>query len=123
MTTPVTFEVAKLLKDKGFDSATNTHYWLEDELNPEVVYSKTPRQGFFKEYGGSLLAPTIAEVVMWLYEKHGIWISVQKDWDVGKHLGFEAVIDCNDGYINTETLNSLTEAYLSAIEYTLNNLI
>ena len=22
-------------------------------------------------------APTIAEVVMWLYEKHGIWISVE----------------------------------------------
>lgn len=70
-----------------------------------------------------VLAPTIAEVVMWLYEKYGIWISVTKDWDVGKCLGFESIIDTNDGIINTETYNSPTEAYEAAIKYVLENLI
>jgi hypothetical protein len=134
MNTPVTFEVAKLLKEKGFDNATGTHYWLEDELNPEIVYSKTPRQEFFKEYGGSLLAPTIAEVVMWLYEKHGIWIEVNhiKTFGINRfHITIWNYKDTSD-YITIyhdgvgpgyKVWDSPTEAYLSAIDYTLNNLI
>ena len=50
MNKEVNFEIAKLLKEKGF------------RLLPD----------FKSSY------PTIAEVVMWLYEKHGVWISVQK---------------------------------------------
>lgn len=131
MNTPVSFPLAKLLKKKGFDGATSTHYWLEDELNPEVIYSKTPRQGFFKEYGGSLSAPTISEAVMWLYEKHGIWITVGVDslFHKGKH---NTLIYKNHGngleLISIENTlhgpyNLPTEAYEAAIEYTLNNLI
>lgn len=126
MTTPVTFELAKLLKEKGFDSATNTHYWLEDELNPEVVYSKTPRQGFFKEYGGSLLAPTTSEVVMWLYEKHDIWVVVNVDIQNRWYFELFNLKDKRNAEILTDDeywFNSPTEAYEAAIEYTLNNLI
>jgi len=124
MNTPVSFEIAKLLAEKGFDNATDTFYWLEDELNPEVIYGKTPRQKFHKEYGGSLSAPTIAQVVMWLYEMYGIWIYTVRDYDLPK---FGYAIQQPNIYSVLSHLhndfNSSTEAYSNAIEFTLNNLI
>lgn len=94
MNKEVNSEIAKLLKEKGF------------RLLPD----------FKSSY------PTITEVVMWLYEKHGIWISVQKDWDDGICLGWEAKIDFSDGVRITETVNSIREAYDLAINYVLKNL-
>jgi hypothetical protein len=84
----------------------------------------------------------IADVVMWLYEKHGIWINVcptiieynyRKDsigfiyhitkletyLNYGKMYGSEDVGIFQNSYY----FNSPTEAYESAIEYALNNLI
>lgn len=100
MNKEVKFEIIKLLKEKSFDF---------------------PKKASQNDYQGE--PPTIAEVVMWLYEKHGVWIYVQRDWDVGKCLGFEGIIDGNDGIINTKTFNSPTEAYEDAIKYTLENII
>lgn len=65
----------------------------------------------------------IMQVIMWLYENFGIWISTQRDWDTGQCLGFEAIIEDSSGIINTPTSNTPTEAYQIAIEYCLTNLI
>lgn len=67
--------------------------------------------------------PTIAEVIDWLYEKHSIWISVS-NVPFENHFTFEYSIntikECKYQY---GTFLSPTEAYESAIEYCLNNLI
>lgn len=108
MNTPVNFTTAKLLKEKGY------------RILPE----------FESSY------PTIAEVIMWLYEKHGIWIYaypvqplVFNDENYPKtvwvvkclsmnQIMFEKFIDTNNGLaINHH--NSPTEAYEAAIEYVL----
>lgn len=68
-------------------------------------------------------APTIAEVVMWLYEKHGIWISVNKEYHNGVLLGFEAIIDSEDGLIDVGTFATPIKAYEEAIKYALNHSI
>lgn len=70
--------------------------------------------------------PTIAEVVIWLYEKHGIWIGVI--CDVGNDLLFtfkiySTKIGEERCIVNGNMYESPTEAYEAAIEYTLNNLI
>jgi hypothetical protein len=60
---------------------------------------------------------------MWLYEKHGVWISVNREPESGV---FYYSIDKNKGdffYDKGDDFNSPTEAYESAIEYTLKNLI
>lgn len=131
MNTLVNFEISCLMKEKGIKIDTDEVIFYRDEVNNieehqiknrDVLYNYTgfdnyiPDENEYQTY-------MIAEVVMWLYEKHDVWVSVQRDWDVGKCLGFEAIIDDNDGSINTETFNSPTEAYSSAILYTLNNLI
>ena len=76
--------------------------------------------------------PTIGEVLEWLYEKHGIWIVINPhkgEDDLGKpFMEFDPEVwsFTNKCILhNTKLLyfNSPTEAYESAIEYTLNNLI
>lgn len=128
MNKEVNFKIAKLLRDKEF---MDKNMYGDVRLSQPKFYDNTgvihDIKNAFENTGLNLKecynAPTIAVVVMWLYEKHGIWIYVQRDWDVGKCLGFEAIIDDNDGSINTETFNSPTEAYEAAIKYTLENLI
>lgn len=65
------------------------------------------------------VSPTIFEVVIKLYEKHKIWISVTKEVE-----GFNFNIDNKYGLGKYQKrFNSPTEAYLKAIEYTLKTLI
>lgn len=45
-------------------------------------------------------APTIAEVVMWLYEKHGIWICVATI-PFEKHFMFEQILFITDQVPNS----------------------
>jgi hypothetical protein len=107
MNTPVSLELSKLLKEKGYPFELIT-------------------VGEIKEV--PLNIPTVAEVVMWLYEKHGIWIVpepfVKQEWET---LTYIYKIYKN-GYVDTVSraflsFNSPTEAYVAAIEYTLKNLI
>jgi hypothetical protein len=79
-----------------------------------------------KRNAGYYSAPTIAQVVMWLYKKYGIWIEVNLPlYDDFKFT----IIECNTiagkllNKISDESYDSPTEAYETAIEYTLNNLI
>jgi len=124
MNTPVSFELAKLLTEKEIIFKTEIYYSSATKVT-SVSYTE-------------FAAPTIAEVVMWLYEKHEIWISV--DWmsrtkpynsgfychlrGTNKNLNQDNFVSINNtkepGY---EVFNSPTEAYEAAIEYTLNNLV
>ncbi len=100
MNTPVSSPLPKLLKEKGFDEQWN-------------IYMYTP---------------TISEVVMWLYEKHGIWVycEITKDkfYVKAKKLksNYRRVVS---GIQDNEIIlyDSPTEAYEAAIEFTLINII
>ena len=73
MNTPVSLPIATSLKEKGFDNLSEWAYQsgklVHDSRNKE-------HKNWNKEKHVDCAAPTIAEVVMWLYEKHKIWISV-----------------------------------------------
>jgi hypothetical protein len=149
MNTPVSFEIAKLLKEKGFDMPTQRYYehaltskkdletnnytgsfgWEKGETNLQY--------GFFRNNGGMAdltnenwymcSAPIIAEVVMWLYEKHGIWINPQP---FVKRDGFVVwLFDIfKDNFIieqlqPSKGVTTPIEAYEAAIKYTLKKLI
>ena len=143
MNTPVSFELAKLLKEKGYDLSTERFYpkpkcklfGIDEHGRLYPIVNKT--QTYFKGKAAVLKeenyydAPTITDVVTWLYEKHGIWIVVNitrygKFWcnvilkeeckDLKNPFNWEFVNQIID-------FNSPTEAYEAAIEYALNNLI
>ena len=119
MKTPVSSPLAKLVKEKGFDQ------------NPMKYVNQATTEG-------TLVFPTIADVIMWLYEKHGVWIEVttNNNPQVRKEfVSFDARVIHRDRNIKfrvlmntqinkyTEPFNSPTEAYEAAVEYVLNNLI
>jgi hypothetical protein len=117
MNTTIDFSTAKLLKEKGFDNESAHYYNEKGEMLFDVDYPSLHPTKPNVYYDN----PTIAEVVMWLYEKHGIWINVYEYKD---HAA-----DVNDSYVfrtshtKLKEFNSPTEAYQEAIEYTLKHLI
>lgn len=121
MNTPITFELAKLLKEKGFDSHCYQVYEKDGRLC--TTYESSRWQNENPEL--IILAPTIGDSIMWLYEKHGIWIQA---FILNKTFAWKAqnintlVITClyaqqDKGY------NSPTEAYEAGIKYCLTELI
>ena len=118
MNTPVSFELAKALKEKGFDRKCASFYDLisSNQIDgaPLGNYNLTKQ---------SVSIPTIATVVMWLYEKHEIWVSVNREPESGV---FFFSVDKNKGdffFDKGDDYNSPTEAYEAAIEYTLKKLL
>ena len=130
MNTQVNFELAKLLKEKGFDETSLNFYTNPrckmfgiDEHGRYYPIKNKAKTLWVSGHAATLdskhvyYAPTIAEVVIWLYEKHGIWISV--------NLKFKYQIETKKhGVLHTkDEFNSPTEAYEAAITYVLNNLL
>ena len=134
MNTPVNFEIAKLLKEKGFDKSCIRFYngkFVEYKISDNNGID-SPYINENKDVGKCLDAPTIAEVVMWLYENHKIWIYV--DGDCRPHIIKDNVDLNHKGEVNRTVLlegktkiqycwDSPTEAYGAAIKYVLENLI
>ena len=130
MNTPVSFELAKLLKEKGFDEKVKGRYCIKNIIPFKVGLFYLSDYELRDEF---IYGPTIAETIMWLYEKHGIWIEVRHIktfnvnrfhviiWDY-KDTSDYMTIHCDNG-VGYEVWDSPTEAYEAAIEYTLNNLI
>jgi hypothetical protein len=141
MNKPITFEIAKLLKDKGIDiqcwnfyTKPNSKMFGIDEHYRNYPIKNTSKKLYtvgehaVLNFKNLFYAPTIAEVVMWIYEKHGIWISVTKDITVNWANNYfnYYILSPNKttgSNIGGTQPNTPTEAYLAAIEYTLNNLI
>ena len=113
MNTPVSFSNAKLIKEKAGTELFSGNMAGFTMNKPEVIN-----------------LPTIAEVVMWLYEKYGIWIEVschtvldEKDDDVDVFYFVIRKLKPVNILYSGDFVNSPTEAYEAAILYTLKNLI
>ncbi len=110
MNTPVSFEIKQLLYYRGWRYEIGI-----DETGYRVEHSLAEQR--WNEGDLTYVDITIAEIVMWLYEKHGIWIEVRKSY----LSDFVPVI--KGPRVELDTCKSPTEAYEAGIEYTLNNLI
>lgn len=117
MNTIVSFETAKLLKEKGFNNVTLSGY--------NKVTNKPINMYNINSQNILISAPTIAEVVMWCFNIHKIWIVSFPELFNGQIVRFYSCIfedgigeDDGDGFFN-----SPIEAYEQAIKYVLTNLI
>ena len=117
----VTFPIAKLLKEKGFNEPCEDRF---DE-NGIPTATKLGMHMHPNNYSDSYSAPLISDVVDWLLEKHSIWIFCDRTttwfWTIQKSTG---------EYIHHEDQEPLTDeickgfnSYLAAIEYTLTEII
>jgi hypothetical protein len=112
MNTPVSFEIAKLLKEKGFNQGFD---------NDQMFYFPDTKELTENYRGNNYPAPTIADVVMWIYENHNIWISVDRyiDPEQSPDYRYGSCIYYDDHYYGRGNENP-TEAYEAAIFYVLN---
>ena len=139
----VSYPLAKLLKEKEFDERCS-HYYINDFQNfkhdgklyktslPNNCDSENIFQ-FVKRNNQPHLCsvPTIGQVIDWIYEKHGIWISVYtmdnyftNDNDKKQIFDYSmkqmklGLIDIPKKF---EEFDSPTEAYEEAIKHVLEN--
>ena len=80
MNTPVSFEIAKLLKEKGFN-IPQLYFYIDGDISWKVDNTRCRNQ-----IEGEYAAPTIVEVVYWIYSKYDIWISLIPDSSSGHKL-------------------------------------
>ena len=119
----VSFEVAKLLKEKGFDEICRAAYTNDGKF---ITHHNYYSQGYGDEY----IAPTHQMVMKWLREKHNICITIYPD----KGNRYEAVLyNIKDdveiilqsfGIYGSHIFeDSYEEAVEAALKYSLENLI
>ena len=120
----VDFETSKLLRDKEFENTTpnklrRSYYNHLGEYRGDVSeYIRARVGGLDTKPFESVDAPTIGQVVDWLYEKHGIWVEVRKSYLLDK---FVAVTKNPRVELSSEA--SPKEAYEAAITYCLTEII
>jgi len=122
----VDFPTAKLLKEKDFNEPC-IYFWFEKSniSEPSRKQFQIPFNWNRFESGMRMSAPFIPDVVDWLLEKYGIWISVScpdnlihNDW-----ISYVYKVGQFECLYASHVVNTPKEAYLFAIEYTLKNLI
>lgn len=121
----VSFETAKLLKEKGFeDDFCHTAYDCNGEFFWYGDYSKDRK--------GIMDAPTLQMAMKWLREVHHLHISVEMGFDVDYHQFYFFVpsvckFSCKGGEYQTpfgeKEFYTYEKAGEAAIKYCLENLI
>ena len=124
----VSFETAKLLKEKGFDEYGMYFYTLEDEGEEGYKSNKRLQELAHNSHPElekrAVSCPTLQMVMKWLREVHSLWCEVS--WE-GKGLWCMEVFSLMDeefisGSIVHE-IKSYEEAAEAGIKYCLENLI
>ena len=120
----ISFETAKLLKEKGFKTPVETGYYGDGRICHNLILD-------FMDYNhedGYYSRPTIQMAMKWLLREYRLYVNVVPSvegyyWTEKWHSYVE---DLNKRYPYGKfigTFNSPEEAYEAAIKYTLENLI
>ena len=128
----VSFEIAKLLKEKGFDENTNYQYSVSGIHYGEIAeYNITDRSRNPERY---ISGPTLQMAMKWLREEKHYYIQINLDsWSLGSREGYYIIIhDINSAFedmspVETKNgsifFNTYEEAVNAAIKYCLEKLI
>ena len=110
-------EIAKKLKEKGFEYECFGHYFNNE------FYTDMPPKYYQREKYVS--APTISQVLKWLRETHNIFIVVFINDDTNNPVSYEIYegVECVLCVHRYFSLNDWSKAEIDAIEYVLDNLI
>jgi len=118
MNKEVSYPLSRLLKEKEFNEPCK--WYMKDGVT--LSNSNETNDFLMPDYYS---APTISDVVMWIYEKHGIWIYIHQST---ARLGFKVFIQRlsilgESDIQNDEKYEEPHEAYEAAITYILEKLI
>ena len=138
----VSFETAKLLKEKGFDAECHSHYYPCHYPDGSIQYHKyegtdsIKNGSFYKIYSLKnlpkchYLAPTLQMAMKWLREVRNLSVEVhfllneENDASSWNYDIIDTITYCNKAkYDMRETFKTFEQACESAIKYCLENLI
>lgn len=122
MNKPVKTQLAELLHNLGFNEPCEAYYTKHGVSIPELIFCQRGEEkecALIRRKPILYLAPSIADVIDWLYKTHKIWIDIIKYKDHGD--------DVNDPYYFTydygrHIYKTPIEAYEAAIIEVLNKL-
>ena len=73
----VSFETAKLLKEKGFDEECRTYYKVFPKSKIAAIYHSSENRGVSEDDQNEILCPTIHMAMKWLREVHHLFIQIE----------------------------------------------
>lgn len=73
----VSFETAKLLKEKGFDEKCRTYYKVFPKSKIAAIYHSSENRGVSEDDPNEILCPTIQMAMKWLREVHHLFIQIE----------------------------------------------
>ncbi len=133
----VSFELAKLLKEKGFDEVCRAWYFGEDRVNNGTLIPKDKllfvsdnyygaKRNSWIGYPNAVTAPTIQMVIKWLQKIYKIIIIVSPsvtddDGDAGCLWEYTIQNRLDIKYRSECLFEKTKDAYESAIKYYLEN--
>ena len=119
----VSFETAKLLKEKGFDEGCRAHYGSAGSFS----YEKYEVEASGCEIHNAILAPTLQMAMKWLRKVHKLYINIWADpKDVENNdfnIIFRAQVYNGPSNYGTYEFSTYEQACEAAIKYCLENLI
>ena len=119
----VSFETAKLLKEKGFNEPTTKSYYTEGFENPMIF----PHDLLPCIQTDEFLCPTLQMAMKWLMKVHNIFVTITMYLKEGIELFHYELLEPYDNHIDTlyseDGLRTYEEACEAAIKYCLENLI
>ena len=122
----VSFETAKLLKEKGFDELCNMGYDEKEQLIPLANWRNTALDKF-EGVSAKVTVPTLQTAMKWLREIHNLYIEVSLNCDRENKNAkiFDASIFNlqNQRYKKLSNIQGYEEACEVSIKYCLENLI
>lgn len=133
----VSFETAKLLKEKGFDGRCDYEYGFPAGIEQGAILQKWRISHDGRVQNSELIddacsAPTLQMAMKWLREEKRYYIQVMLDsWACGGHLGYYVVIQKTDSDFEMMLQDAVDEVFYqtyedaceAAIKYCLENLI
>ena len=122
----VSFEVAKLLKENGFDVSCRVFY--KDSQAGLYEFKNAPKAYKDKLFEPCFLAPSLYMAMKWLREVYGIFIAINNNdldfnWQCYDLINRGSTLDpkiLSESYAGYKTYEEAVEA---ALKYSLENLI
>ena len=115
----VPFEIAKKLKEKGFDYPCVGHYF-----NNKLYTAHCLTAAFFSNKDESIDAPTISQTLKWLREEKNIILILNPYFNENCCVEWDCDVWIDGKYIHCcEDYKTYEEAAIAGIEYVLDNLI
>lgn len=106
------YKQALELNQLGFDEPCIT---TTDQI--EYVHIKgtksSPRGSMIYD---TIDCPLYQQAFRWFREKHNLDSHIKKDWTDGVFYGYEAIIECDEGFIDVGTFKTYEEAELECLK-------